>query len=144
MKRNQSVLPLEGHQSEAPLAWLSRHHTATEAGLREGDWGKGCRKGRGWQAWKTLHVLLPAHKRIKPLFPCLYRGRKSVWLGALEKRLRKFPTDPDVIWTRNLLIWSQTRYHCATEPCCICIKNKGTKPSRPGTLYHKDFAAIST
>ena len=23
--------------------------------------------------------------------------------------------DPDVIWTRNLLIWSQTRYHCATE-----------------------------
>ena len=23
--------------------------------------------------------------------------------------------DPDVIWTRNLLIWSQTRYRCATE-----------------------------
>ena len=23
--------------------------------------------------------------------------------------------DPDVIGTRNLLIWSQTRYHCATE-----------------------------
>ena len=22
--------------------------------------------------------------------------------------------DPDVIRTRNLLIWSQTRYHCAT------------------------------
>ena len=23
--------------------------------------------------------------------------------------------DPDVIRTRSLLIWSQTRYHCATE-----------------------------
>ena len=23
--------------------------------------------------------------------------------------------DPDVIWTRSLLIWSQTRYRCATE-----------------------------
>ena len=27
--------------------------------------------------------------------------------------------DPDVIWTRNLLIWSQTRYRCATEPARI-------------------------
>ena len=28
-------------------------------------------------------------------------------------------TDPDVIWTRNLLIWSRTRYHCATEPIIL-------------------------
>ena len=27
--------------------------------------------------------------------------------------------DPDVIWTRNLLIWSQTRYRCATKPATI-------------------------
>ena len=26
--------------------------------------------------------------------------------------------DPDVIWTRNLLIWSQTRYRCATRSLC--------------------------
>ena len=26
-------------------------------------------------------------------------------------------SDLDVIWTRTLLIWSQTRYHCATRPC---------------------------
>ena len=26
-----------------------------------------------------------------------------------------FAFDPDVIRTRNLLIWSQTRYRCATE-----------------------------
>ena len=25
--------------------------------------------------------------------------------------------DPDVIRTRSLLIWSQTRYRCATESC---------------------------
>ena len=32
--------------------------------------------------------------------------------------------DPDVIRTRSLLIWSQTRYHCATESymyfLCTC------------------------
>ena len=28
--------------------------------------------------------------------------------------------DPDVIWTRNLLIWSQTRYRCATRPI-VCF-----------------------
>ena len=27
--------------------------------------------------------------------------------------------DPDVIWTRNLLNWSQTRYRCATRPDLI-------------------------
>ena len=26
--------------------------------------------------------------------------------------------DPDVIRTRSLLIWSQTRYRCATESSC--------------------------
>ena len=28
---------------------------------------------------------------------------------------RKFLSDLEVIWTRNLLIWCQTRYHCATK-----------------------------
>ena len=28
--------------------------------------------------------------------------------------------DPDVIRTRSLLIWSQTRYRCATESCNAC------------------------
>ena len=28
---------------------------------------------------------------------------------------QKNSCDPDVIRTRNLLIWSQTRYRCATE-----------------------------
>ena len=35
---------------------------------------------------------------------------KSVTVGLWEKDF-----DPDVIRTRSLLIWSQTRYHCATE-----------------------------
>ena len=30
--------------------------------------------------------------------------------------------DPDVIWTRNLLIWSQTRYRCATESWWSCFE----------------------
>ena len=34
--------------------------------------------------------------------------------------------DPDVIWTRSLLIWSQTRYHCATE----------------SIRFHRDFCTI--
>ena len=30
--------------------------------------------------------------------------------------------DPDVIRTRNLLIWSQTRYHCATGSYMLKFK----------------------
>ena len=31
--------------------------------------------------------------------------------------------EPDVNRTRNLLIWSQTRYHCATDPVkLLCPK----------------------
>ena len=37
------------------------------------------------------------------------RKLKKKWWG------KKKICDPDVIRTRNLLIWSQTRYHCATE-----------------------------
>jgi hypothetical protein len=36
--------------------------------------------------------------------------KKSVWIGEIE---------PDVNRTRNLLIWSQTRYHCATDPTLL-------------------------
>jgi hypothetical protein len=34
-----------------------------------------------------------------------------MWFTATKRNF-----DPDVTRTRNLLIWSQTRYHCATEP----------------------------
>ena len=45
------------------------------------------------------------------------------WLSNLTKNPNiyivliaiKNPVDPDVIRTRSLLIWSQTRYRCATE-----------------------------
>ena len=33
----------------------------------------------------------------------------------LDVEKKSFNCDPDVIRTRNLLIWSQTRYRCATE-----------------------------
>ena len=36
---------------------------------------------------------------------------------------RAFGNEPDVNRTRNLLIWSQTRYHCATDPTCFKALN---------------------
>ena len=47
------------------------------------------------------------------------RGFGSTFVKAkvnnFEKMKCKNYIDPDVIRTRSLLIWSQTRYHCATE-----------------------------
>ena len=52
--------------------------------------------------------------------------RQKLWLtldcGLINFALiaivwKKF-NDPDVTRTRSLLIWSQTRYHCATESTC--------------------------
>ena len=33
-----------------------------------------------------------------------------------NKKIISGGNEPDVNRTRNLLIWSQTRYHCATDP----------------------------
>ena len=46
----------------------------------------------------------------KPMISHMWKLR--LWIVRRSK-LRKI--DPDVIRTRNLLIWSQTRYRCATE-----------------------------
>ena len=63
---------------------------------------------------------------LTPLWTSLlYRTTNAfplrIWLGYMFVALigkvcndTKY-IDPDVIWTRNLLIWSQTRYRCATE-----------------------------
>ena len=40
-----------------------------------------------------------------------YISAKEVFLFGDDKSM----FDPDVIRTRSLLIWSQTRYRCATE-----------------------------
>ena len=40
-----------------------------------------------------------------------YIFRGTCWTQQQKENVN----DPDVIWTRNLLIWSQTRYRCATE-----------------------------
>ena len=48
--------------------------------------------------------------------------RKRAWSSQPSRELiwgKNF--DPDVIWTRNLLIWSQTRYRCATESSIVFI-----------------------
>ena len=41
-----------------------------------------------------------------------------IFLVTKVMRDLKNISDPDVIRTRSLLIWSQTRYRCATESLC--------------------------
>lgn len=53
-----------------------------------------------------------AESASQPFFICTFYFR-------LKKNLGRFPwekkSDPDVISTRNHLVWSQTRYRCTTE-----------------------------
>ena len=47
--------------------------------------------------------------------------KRSVFFADQKKKVflerkKKWGIEPDVNRTRNLLIWSQTRYHCATDP----------------------------
>ena len=47
------------------------------------------------------------------------KGRNYLIRRKKKKRAMVAPDrdfEPDVNRTRNLLIWSQTRYHCATDP----------------------------
>ncbi|VDI42406.1 Hypothetical predicted protein [Mytilus galloprovincialis] len=62
--------------------------------------------------------------RLKFLKKYLDPNCQSIWKSALDYFITKIENmdlkqnityDPDVIRTRNLLIWSQTRYRCATE-----------------------------
>ena len=41
----------------------------------------------------------------------------SFWWNFISSSKLNISVDTDVIWTRNLVIWSHTRYHCATAPC---------------------------
>ena len=47
-----------------------------------------------------------------------------------KKTKKKMIFDPDVIRTRSLLIWSQTRYHCATES--VKTRSKRNKIDKTG------------
>ena len=46
---------------------------------------------------------------------------KNPSYNILSQSLKNFLNDPDVIQTRNLLIWSQTRYCCATESVYVAF-----------------------
>ena len=46
-----------------------------------------------------------------PIYVTRQTRHKPIYYHIGKRRGR----DPDVIWTRSLLIWSQTRYRCATE-----------------------------
>ena len=47
----------------------------------------------------------------------LYYLRGFNWLIQENEKWKVKQFDPYVIRTRNLLIWSQTRYRCAKESC---------------------------
>ena len=60
------------------------------------------------------------YSSVAELWSCKPKVMSSILIGGmrfvqlfLHFCLKDF--DPDVIRTRSLLIWSQTRYHCATE-----------------------------
>ena len=61
-----------------------------------------------------IHRPLPGFQHLREKWPG--DEVKCIILLLLEK---KKITDPDVIRTRNLLIWSQTHYHCATESTVV-------------------------
>ena len=49
-----------------------------------------------------------------------------------------YVADPDVIRTRNLLIWSQTRYRCATESLLCTRLSKVKQYSRIDSAEEKE------
>ena len=52
------------------------------------------------------------------------------------KIIAKKEPDPDVIRTRSLLIWSQTRYHCATESTYKKESPLMVKSVRVSNIFH--------
>jgi hypothetical protein len=54
----------------------------------------------------------------KVMSSILIGGSLFVW-NKLQFGLVEKDFDPDVIRTRSLLIWSQTRYRCATESTMV-------------------------
>ena len=63
-----------------------------------------------------------------------------LWIRFEVEKSWKTLDDPDVIWTRNLLIWSQTRYRCATKPAGKWVMhNQCISPNttiEPNTKYY--------
>ena len=88
------------------------------------------------------------HFMISPYMDWTHQIRRNISMNWISDTLpsttvttnswEAFPyiqsSDLDVIWTHNLLIWSQTRYHCATRPhnkatsICLspCLATMGT------------------
>ena len=66
----------------------------------------------------TVEVQIDIHRSLVQLrLEGVYSGgiRFSICPKTLMIALMRPIGDPDVTRTRNLLIWSQARYHCATE-----------------------------
>ena len=76
--------------------------------------------------WNCTHLRHPTDEQLWQLD--IYMLKKTGLHGDLmpyvNKKINQIPktyTDPDVTRTRSLLIWSQTRYHCATESTLLFL-----------------------
>lgn len=86
------------------------------------NWCQYCR----WHTWLWLsmtHMSGPFFRYLSEKAQSYFWMRKHRvphWLKLSIKkqkvRIEDRDIEPDVNRTRNLLIWSQTRYHCATDP----------------------------
>jgi hypothetical protein len=47
--------------------------------------------------------------------------------------------EPDVNRTRNLLIWSQTRYHCATDPAVVAGAKEAMYPKLTNLIINQPY-----
>ena len=71
--------------------------------------------GHQFQKVDCLSVIrVPAKSRSWKMFPSSLAKIGSCYNWPIRQ---KSSIDLDVIWTRNLLIWSQTRYLYATKSC---------------------------
>ena len=69
-----------------------------------------------------LHIHQSLYSSVAERWSCKPKVMSSILIGGKTllglqsfAQSRENIVDPDVIRTRSLLIWSQTRYRCATE-----------------------------
>ena len=93
-------------------------HAAALAGARAppASWGSGRAPRRAPETPRKHPEMASPEWRVGPghdaTQTCVKNNTKTSW----DRRYKNVLSGADENRTRNLLIWSQTRYHCATTP----------------------------
>ena len=83
--------------------------------------------GRNWYSLRVIISFTPLKDPVCSLFRHSFVDKATHFVVVLVRlvtktenlqKVKEKKDDPDVIRTRNLLIWSQTRCRCATESPC--------------------------